>query len=143
MSNLFVFLDNFNWGKFTNLYIRLSTTVRFIAVASKLYLFIVYVFSYKKITMNIGSPQALIQLMQNDNITSIDKLKECLHSLGRICSCQKQRKNQKHEECNTMYINFVSSNVSNLADYFKTKTTDNEITFSYGSNHILKTIKLR
>lgn len=93
--------------------------------------------------MNIGSHQALIQLMQNDNITAIDRLKDCLHGLSKICSCQKDRKNKKQEECNTLYINFVSSHASNLVDYFRTKTTDNEITFTYGSNHVIKTIKLR
>ncbi len=93
--------------------------------------------------MNIGSHQALIQLMQNDNISAIERLKDCLHGMSKICNCQKDRKNKKQEECNTLYINFVSSNASNLVDYFRTKTTDNEIIFSYGSNHIIKTIKLR
>jgi hypothetical protein len=93
--------------------------------------------------MIIGSHQALIQLMQNDNISAIDRLKDCLHGLNKICSCQKQRKNQKQEECNALYINFVSSHASELVNYFKTKTTDNEITFSYGGSHVIKTIKLR
>lgn len=93
--------------------------------------------------MNIGSHQALVNLIGSDNIVSIDRLKDCLQGLSKICNCQKQRKNQKHEECNTLYINFVSSHASDLVHYFKTKTTDNEITFSYGSNHIIKTIKLR
>lgn len=93
--------------------------------------------------MNIGSYQALINLTGTDNIVSIDRLKDCLNGLGKICSCQKQRKNQKQEECNTMYINFVISHASDLVNYFKSKTTDDEITFSYGSNHIIKTVKLR
>lgn len=93
--------------------------------------------------MNIGSHQALINLIGSDNIVSIDRLKDCLHGLSKICSCQKQRKSQKQEECNTLYINFVSSHASDLVNYFKTKTTDDEIIFSYGSNHVIKTIKLR
>ena len=93
--------------------------------------------------MIIGSYQALIQLIGNDNISSIGRLKECLAGLNKICSCQKQRKNQKQEECNTLYINFVSSHASELINYFRMKTTDDEITFSYGGSHTIKTIKLR
>jgi hypothetical protein len=93
--------------------------------------------------MIIGSHQALIQLIGKDNISSVDRLRECLAGLNKICSCQKQRKTQKQEECNTLYINFASSHASELTDYFKTKTTDNEITFSYGGSHVIKTIKLR
>ncbi len=93
--------------------------------------------------MIIGSHQALVNFVGNDSISSIDRLRECLAGLNKICSCQKQRKNQKQEECNALYINFVSSHASELVNYFKTKTTDDEIIFSYGSNHIIKTIKLR
>jgi hypothetical protein len=93
--------------------------------------------------MNIGSHQALVNLLASEHIVSMDRLKDCLQQVSKICSCQKQRKNQKHEECNVLYINFVISHASDLIDYFRTKTTDNEIIFSHGSNHIIKTIKLR
>mgnify|MGYP000377040800 FL=1 len=93
--------------------------------------------------MNIGSHQALVNLLASEHIVSIDRLKDCLQQVSKICSCQKQRKNQKHEECNVLYINFVISHASDLIDYFRTKTTDNEIIFSHGSNHVIKTIKLR
>ena len=93
--------------------------------------------------MNIGSPQSLVSLIGAEHIVSIDSLKDCLQQVSKICSCQKQRKNQKQDECNTLYINFVTLHASDLIDYFRTKTTDNEITFSHGSNHIIKTIKLR
>ena len=93
--------------------------------------------------MNIGSHQALVNLIGSEHIVSMDRLKDCLQQVNKICSCQKQRKNQKHEECNVLYINFVISHASDLIDYFRTKTTDNEIIFSHGSNHIIKTIKLR
>jgi hypothetical protein len=93
--------------------------------------------------MNIGSHQALVNLLASEHIVSMDRLKDCLQQVNKICSCQKQRKNQKHEECNVLYINFVISHASDLIDYFRTKTTDNEIIFSHGSNHVIKTIKLR
>jgi hypothetical protein len=93
--------------------------------------------------MNIGSHQALVNLLSSEHIVSMDRLKDCIQQVNKICSCQKQRKNQKHEECNVLYINFVISHASDLIDYFRTKTTDNEIIFSHGSNHVIKTIKLR
>jgi len=93
--------------------------------------------------MNIGSHQALVNLLASEHIVSMDRLKDCLQQVSKICSCQKQRKNQKHEECNVLYINFVISHASDLIDYFRTKTTDDEIIFSHGSNHVIKTIKLR
>jgi len=93
--------------------------------------------------MNIGSHQALVNLLASEHIVSMDRLKDCLQQVSKICSCQKQRKNQKHEECNVLYSNFVISHASDLIDYFRTKTTDNEIIFSHGSNHVIKTIKLR
>lgn len=93
--------------------------------------------------MNVGSYQSLINLIGSENIIHIDRLKDCLLGLNKICSCQKQRKNQKQEECNTLYINFVMTHASDLVELFKSKTKDNEITFSYGSNHVIKTIKLR
>jgi hypothetical protein len=93
--------------------------------------------------MNIGSHQALVNLLASEHIVSMDRLKDCIQQVNKICSCQKQRKNQKHEECNVLYINFVISHASDLIDYFRTKTTDNEIIFSHGSNHVIKTIKLR
>lgn len=93
--------------------------------------------------MNIGSHQSLLNLIGSDNVPGIDRLKDCISTLGKICNCQKQRKNQKQEECNVLYINFVTANTNNLVEYFKSKTQDNEIIFSYGSNHIIKTLKLR
>jgi hypothetical protein len=93
--------------------------------------------------MNIGSHQALVNLLASEHIVSMDRLKDCLQQVSKICSCQKQRKNQKHEECNVLYINFVTLHASDLINYFRTKTTDDEIVFSHGSNHVIKTIKLR
>ena len=93
--------------------------------------------------MNIGSHQALVNLIGSEHIVSMDRLKDCIQQVNKICSCQKQRKNQKHEECNVLYINFVISHASDLIDHFRTKTTDDEIIFSHGSNHVIKTIKLR
>jgi hypothetical protein len=64
--------------------------------------------------MNIGSHQALVNLIGTDNIVSINTLKDCLQGLNQICNCQKQRKNQKQEQCNAMYINLIILQLSLL-----------------------------
>ena len=56
---------------------------------------------------------------------------------------RKQRKAIKAEECNNLYINLINSAISNMADYLRTKTTDNEIIFYQVGNHEIKRIKLR
>lgn len=93
--------------------------------------------------MNVNGPQSLLNLIGNDNIQSVSNLRTCILSVSKICSCQKQRKSQKSEECNNIYIQFVNSHASSLIEYFKTKTTDDVIVFSHGSNHIISTIRLR
>ena len=71
--------------------------------------------------MNIGSHQALVNLLASEHIVSMDRLKDCLQQVSKICSCQKQRKNQKQDECNTLYINFVTLHASDLINYFRNK----------------------
>jgi len=93
--------------------------------------------------MNVGSAQALLKIIGNDNIPSIGNLKNCIQSLSKICSCQKSRKSQKSEECNNIYINFVNTQTQNLVEYFKTKTNDDVIIFTHGSNHEIRRLKLR
>lgn len=93
--------------------------------------------------MNISGPQALLSVIGNDNIPAADTIRICIKGLSKICSCQKQRKAQKAEECNNTYISFVNSQASNLVEYFKSKTGDDVIIFTHGSNHEIKRIKLR
>jgi hypothetical protein len=93
--------------------------------------------------MTVGGYQDFINKFGADNIPSIDNLKNCLLILGKICNCQKQRKHLKSEECNKVYINLINSTISNMVDYLKTKTTDDEIIFYYNGSHEIKRIKLR
>lgn len=93
--------------------------------------------------MTIGSYQAFNSLVENDNIQPFNTLKECISSVNRICNCQKQRKNNKSEECNRLYIHLINTVAVNMIDYFKSKTNDNEITFTHTGPHVIKTIKLR
>lgn len=93
--------------------------------------------------MNIGSYQACLGFVGNDQLPELSNLRNCVAQLSKICSCQKSRKSQKSEECNVLYINFASKSAPNMVEYFKTKTNDSTITFTYGSNHVISTIKLR
>jgi hypothetical protein len=93
--------------------------------------------------MIIGSYQSLISFIGTDNIPAIGPLKNCVAQLNKICSCQKQRKGQKSEECNKLYIDIVNNTISSMIDYLKSKTTDSEIVFSHNSHHIIKKVTLR
>lgn len=93
--------------------------------------------------MNINGAQALLNLIGSDNVPSVENVRNCIQSLNKICSCQRQRKSQKSEECNNTYISFANSQAPSLVEYFKTKTRDDVIIFTYGSNHEIKRIKLR
>jgi hypothetical protein len=93
--------------------------------------------------MNVNGPQALLNLIGGDNIPSVANVRSCIQSLNKICSCQKQRKSQKAEECTNTYITFINSQSNGLTEYFKTKTNDEFIIFTHGSNHEIKRIKLR
>jgi hypothetical protein len=92
--------------------------------------------------MNISGPQSLLNFIGSDNIPSVSNLRSCILSVGNICSCQKQKKIQKSEECNNIYIQFVNSNCAGLLEYFKSKTSDDTIIFTHGSNHEIKRFKL-
>lgn len=93
--------------------------------------------------MNIGSYQACLNFVGNDQIPGLNNLRDCVSQLSKICNCQKSRKAQKGEECNVLYINFASTVAPNMIEYFKSKTNDATITFTHGSNHVISTITLR
>jgi hypothetical protein len=93
--------------------------------------------------MIIGNYQEFINIFGNDNISQFNTLKNCISVLNKICSCQRQRKAIKAEECNILYINLVNSTVVNMIDYLKLKTSDSEIIFYHNGSHEIKRIKLR
>lgn len=93
--------------------------------------------------MTIGNYQSFNNFVANDNVNEFNSLKNCIAVLNKICNCQKQRKAAKSEECNNIYINIINNNVSNMIDYFRTKTTDDEIIFYHNGSHEIKRIKLR
>jgi hypothetical protein len=93
--------------------------------------------------MTVSGYQDFINKFGNDNIATFDPLKGCIHILNKICTCLKQKKAAKGEECNNLYITIVNSTVVNMVDYLRTKTTDNEIIFYHNGSHEIKRIKLR
>jgi len=93
--------------------------------------------------MTVNGYQDFINKFGNDNISAFESLKSCIQICNKICNCQKQRKAIKSEECNQIYINLVNTAVSNMVDYLRTKTTDNEIIFYQVGSHEIKRIKLR
>lgn len=93
--------------------------------------------------MIVNGYQDFLSKFGGDNISAIDPLRNCQAVLQKICSCQKQRKSNKSEECNRIYINIVSSVIVNMSDYLKTKTTDQEIIFYHNGCHEIKRVKLR
>jgi|694.fasta_scaffold23253_9 hypothetical protein len=93
--------------------------------------------------MIIGSFVALNNLVSKDNIGAFAPLTNCIQTFDKICSCQKQRKTLKHDECNKIYINTVTAVAPSLVDYFKTKTTDEEIIFYHNGHNLIMKLKLR
>ena len=93
--------------------------------------------------MNIGSYQACLNFIGQDQIASLSNLRDCVTQLSKICNCQKSRKSQKSAECNVLYINFASKVAPTMIEYLKTKTNDSTIVFTHGSNHVISTITLR
>lgn len=93
--------------------------------------------------MIIGDYQSFYNLVKNDNNPIAINLGECISSLGRICSCNKTRKVEKSQECNTIYVQFIKNNQNTLAEYMRTKTNDAEIVFNHNSHHNILKLKLR
>lgn len=93
--------------------------------------------------MVITSGQGLVNLVDKDNLSNFISLKDCLIQANRICACQKQRKANKAEECDKIYVNIVNTVLPNMLDYLRTKTNDPDIMFYHHGHHEIKRIKLR
>lgn len=93
--------------------------------------------------MIVNGYQDFLNKFGNDNIPGITSLKNCQGVLQKICSCQKQRKAIKSEECNKIYINIVQSTIVHMSDHLMSKTNDQEIIFYNNGSHEIKRVKLR
>jgi hypothetical protein len=93
--------------------------------------------------MTIGTYQAFLNLTQDLNNPHIVELRNCLNAVNKICACQKQLKAKKANDCNDIYVRFVTTHVPNLLDYFRRKTTDDVIVFNQNTHHEIKRLVLR
>ena len=93
--------------------------------------------------MIIGNYQTFFNLVKSDNVENFRPLIDCVNTLSKICSCQKDRRSKKSTECNTLYINIVKHIVPSMVEYFKTKTPDSDIGFNHDTHHQILTLKLK
>jgi len=93
--------------------------------------------------MIIGDYQSFYNLIKDDNNPIAIELGECISGLSRICSCNKSRKQNKSQECNVIYIQYIKSHQNTLVEYMLTKTNDTEIVFNHSTHHQILRLKLR
>jgi hypothetical protein len=93
--------------------------------------------------MNIGSYQACLNFVGQDQVPALNNLRDCVAQLSKICGCQKAKKVHKSEECNVLYITFIKTQSDAYINLFRTMTTDEYIVFNHNAHHEIKRIKLR
>jgi len=93
--------------------------------------------------MIIGGHQAFMNFVGPDSIPGIERLRDCVAQMNKICKCQKHKRGVKNEQCNSFYINLVKTVMPNMIDYLKTKTSDNSIIFYHNGVHEILNVKLR
>lgn len=91
--------------------------------------------------MVINNFQDFYKLIQNESVSIKFKLEGCINSASKICNCNRNLKLKKINECNTLYCNYVKSNLDVLYSIFKNKIKDKEIIFNSNSVY-LTTLKL-
>jgi hypothetical protein len=93
--------------------------------------------------MVISSYQQFYELIKSDALPIVAPLVDCIKSANAICVCKKRQKQNRSNECNQMYIDFINSfGVANI-ELWKTKTTDDSITFSHNSHHVINVVNLK
>ena len=93
--------------------------------------------------MNIGSYQACLNFVGQDQVPALNNLRDCVAQLSKICGCQKAKKVHKSEECNVLYITFIKTQSDAYINLFRTMTIDEFIVFNHNAHHEIKRIKLR
>ena len=93
--------------------------------------------------MTISTYQQFFNSIKGKNIPVESQLGNCITLLNNICSCKKQQKANKSEECNVIYITFVKTQAESYINLFRTMTTDENIIFKHNTHHDIKTLKLR
>ena len=93
--------------------------------------------------MTIISYQQFFNSIKGKNLPIEGQLSNCITLLNNICSCKKQQKANKSEECNVLYITFIKTQSDAYINLFRTMTTDEYIVFNHNAHHEIKRIKLR
>ena len=92
--------------------------------------------------MRVNNFQEFNNIIKTTNLPIRQQLSDCITILSKICNCKKQQKNKKAEECNNLYINFIKGNAANLKHFWKTITSDPDISFFHNTHHHIITVKL-
>ena len=77
--------------------------------------------------MTISSYQQFFNSIKGKNLPIEGQLSNCITLLNNICSCKKQQKANKSEECNVLYITFIKTQSDAYINLFRTMTTDEYI----------------
>lgn len=87
--------------------------------------------------------QTFYNIVNKDMAAAVAPLGDCIQSLSKICPCKKDRKQKKIDECNELYVNIITSNGESLKEYFKTKTSDNEVIFNQKTHYTILRLSLK
>jgi len=93
--------------------------------------------------MIIGTYQQFHGIVKDDLPAISKPLGDCITAVSKICSCKKQAKHDKSNQCNQIYIDFIKNSGEGLKEYFATKTTDKEVVFNHSSHHPILRLTLR
>jgi hypothetical protein len=92
--------------------------------------------------MIISTYQQFYNLVKDDLPAIAKPLGDCITEVSKICSCKKQLKYNKSNQCNELYVEFIKNNCEGLKEYFAGKTQDGEIIFNHSSHHPILNLKL-
>lgn len=93
--------------------------------------------------MTISTFQEFHNLLSDIPISVITELSGCMNLLNKICPCKKSQRQSKNDECNNIYINFITNSKESLIEHLKLRTNDNEVTFKHNVHHEIATLKIR
>jgi hypothetical protein len=71
---------------------------------------------------------------------AIANFSACVDQYNIYCSCKKNLKTQKYEECNSEYISLIQNNIESVKDVLFSKITDATIDFYYKNDFFIKSI---
>ena len=93
--------------------------------------------------MVISNYQQFYNLVKSDPIPVSNELSQCIAAMSKICSCKKQHKINKSNQCNQLYIDYITNYGDVNKELWITKTSDSEIIFNHTTHHLIKKITLR